>query len=107
MPDKGEGVGYLHMNLLTPQPFRFDHLGDSSKKHTPRGANSDHQSLPHWPPRGQDYNQSRRDERLPPTQLPLPSLDLRFKSDREFGVDNLIGVVTVREVGRLPAFLIG
>ena len=39
--------GHPFVNLLTPQPFRFDHLGDSPQKDTPGDANSDHQLLPH------------------------------------------------------------
>ena len=37
------------MNLLTPQPFRFDWQGDSPHKDTPRDVNSDHKLSPHQP----------------------------------------------------------
>ena len=74
--------GHPHVNLLTPQPFRFDCLGDSSWKDTPRDANSDHQLLPHQPPGAWDHNQCRWDQRLPPPQLPSPSPDHGFASDR-------------------------
>ena len=79
---KMRGPGHQYVNLLTPQPFRFDHLGDSSQNDTPRDANSDHQLSPCQPPRGWDHNQHRRDQRLPPPQLPLPSPDCGFESDR-------------------------
>ena len=79
---KARGPGHLHMNPLTPQLFRFDHVGDYPQKDTPGDANSDHQLSPHWPPRGQDHNQCRRDQRLPQPQLPLPSLDCGFESGR-------------------------
>ena len=76
------GPGHLHVNLLNPQLFRLDHLGDSPQKDTPRDANSDHQLLPHQPLRGQDCNQCRRDQRLPQPQLPSPFPDHGFKSER-------------------------
>ena len=38
--------------------------------------------MPHWPPRGWDHNRHRKDQRQPPPQLPLPSPDCRFESDR-------------------------
>ena len=53
---KARGPRHPHVNPLTPQPFRFDHLGDSPQKDTPRDANSDHQLLPHWPLRGWNCN---------------------------------------------------
>ena len=79
---KVRGPGHPCVNPSTPQPFLFDHLGDSPQKDTPRDANSDNQLSPHWPLRGQNHNQHRRDQGLSPPQLPLPSLDHRFKSDR-------------------------
>ena len=65
--------GHPCVNPLTPQPFRFDHLGDSAQKDTPRDANSDHQLSPHQPPRGQNCNGHRRDQGQPTPQPPLPS----------------------------------
>ena len=38
--------------------------------------------LPCWPPRGQNCNHCRRDQGLLPPQLPSPSLDHGFESDR-------------------------
>ena len=49
---KARGPGHLHVNLLTPEPFRFDHLGDSPQKDTRGDANSDHQPSLHWHSRG-------------------------------------------------------
>ena len=86
------------LNPVTPKPFRFDHLRDSPQKDTPGDANSDHQLLPCQPLRGWNHNQCTRDQGLPPPQLPSPSPDHRFKSDKEFSVDSLIDVVTVRQV---------
>ena len=79
---KLRGPGHPHVNLSAPQPSRFNHPGDSPQKYTPGDANSDHQLLPHWPPRGQNCNWHRRDQGLPPPQLPSPSMDHQFKSDR-------------------------
>ena len=79
---KVRGPGHPHVNPLTPQPFRFDWHGDSPQKDTPRDANSGHQTLPHQPLGGQNHNQHRRDQELPPPQPPLPSSDCRFESDR-------------------------
>ena len=70
------------MNLLTPQSFRFNCPRDSPWKDSPRDVNSNHQPSPHWPPRGQDCNRCRRDQRQPLPQLLLLSLDHRFESDR-------------------------
>ena len=79
---KARGPGHLHMNLLTPQPFRFDCPRGSSQKDSPGDANSNHQPMPHQPLRGQGCNRCRRDQRQPPLQLPLPSPDHRSESDR-------------------------
>ena len=79
---KARGLGHPHVNLLTQQPFRFDHPRDSPRKDTPRDVSSDHQPLPHQPSRGQDCNRCWRDHRQPPPQLPSPSLDHMFESDR-------------------------
>ena len=79
---KARGPGHQHINLSALQPFRFDHPGNSPPKGHPRDANWDHWSLPHQPPRGWDCNWCRRDQMLPPPQLPLPSLDHGFESDR-------------------------
>ena len=79
---KARSPGCPRVNPLTPQPFKFDLLGDSSQKDTPGDANSDHQLLHHWPQRGQNHNQCRRDQGLPPPQLPSPSPDCRFESYR-------------------------
>ena len=81
---KARGPGHPCVNLLTPQLFRFDHPEDSPWKDTPRGANSDHQLSPCWLLRGWDHNWCRRDQRLPPPQLPLPSPDCGFESDMRF-----------------------
>ena len=53
---KARDLGHPCVNLLTPQPFRFDQQGDSPQKDTPRDANSDHQLSPHWPLRGLNCN---------------------------------------------------
>ena len=53
---KVRGPGHPHLNPLTPQPFRFDHPGDSPQKDIPRGAYSDHQLSPHWPLRSKNCN---------------------------------------------------
>ena len=66
---KARGPGHPHVNPWTPQPFRFDCLGDSPQKDTPRDANLDHQLSPHQPLRGQNCNQCRRDQGQP---LPQP-----------------------------------
>ena len=63
---KAKGPEHPCVNLSTPQLFRFDHLGDSPQKDTPRDANSDHQLLPHQPPRSWNCNQHKRDQQLPP-----------------------------------------
>ena len=79
---KVRGLGHPHVNLLTQQPFRFDHTRDSPRKSTPRDASSDCQPLPCQPLRGWDCNRHWRDQRQPPPQLPSPSLDHGFESDR-------------------------
>ena len=62
------GLGHPHMNLLIPQPFRFDQQGDSPQKDTPRDVNSDHQLSSHQPLRGKNHNRCRRDQGLLPPQ---------------------------------------
>ena len=79
---KVRGLGHPHVNLPTQQPFRFDCPRDFPSKDTPGDASCDHQSLPCWPSRGQDHNGHQRDHRESPPQLPSPSPDHRFKSDR-------------------------
>ena len=39
---KVRGPRHPCVNLSTPQPFRFNDLGDSPQKDTPRDTNSDH-----------------------------------------------------------------
>ena len=53
---KVRAPGHPCVNLSTPQLFRFNHLGDSLQKDTPRDANSDHQLSLHQPLRGQNCN---------------------------------------------------
>ena len=60
---KVRGLGHPCVNLLTQQPFRFDHPRDSARKDTPRDVSSDHQPLPHQPSRGWDCNRHQRDHR--------------------------------------------
>ena len=79
---KARGPGHSCVNLLTQQPFRFDHPRDSPRKDTPRDISPNHQPLPHWPSRGWDCNRCWRDHRQPLHQLPSPSLDCRFESHR-------------------------
>ena len=79
---KVRGPGHPHVNPLTPQPFRFNCPGVSPQKDIPRDANSDHQLVTCQPLRGQNHNQCRREQGLPPPQLPSPSPDHGFKSDR-------------------------
>ena len=79
---KARGQGHPCVNLLNPQLFRFYWQGDSPQKDTPRDINSDHQLLPHWPPRGWNHNQCRRDQGLAPLQPPLPCKDHGFESAR-------------------------
>ena len=79
---KARGLGHPHLNPLTPQPFRFVLSRGCPQKDSPQDANSDCQPLPHQPPRGQDCNRCRRDQRQPLPQLLLPSLDHGFESDR-------------------------
>ena len=59
-------LGHPCANLLTQQPFRFDHPRDSPRKDTPGDASSDHQPSPIWPPTGQDHNGIWRNHRQPP-----------------------------------------
>ena len=47
---KARGPGHPCVNPSTPEPFRFDHLGDSPQKDNPGDANSDHQPSPCQPP---------------------------------------------------------
>ena len=70
------------MNPSTLQLFRFDCPRASLQKDSPGDANSNHQPMPHQPPRGWDHNRCRRDQRQPPHQLPLPSPDPGFESNR-------------------------
>ena len=57
---KVRGPGHPCVNLLTPQPFKFDHPSNSPQKDAPGDANSNHQPSPHWPLRGWDCNRWRR-----------------------------------------------
>ena len=78
---KARGLGHLHMNPLTPQPFRYDCPRNSPQKDSPGDADSDHPPMPHCPLRGQDCNRCSKDQRQPPRLL-LPFPDHGFKSDR-------------------------
>ena len=79
---KARGQGHPHMNLSTPQPFRFDWWGDSPQKDTPRVANLDHKLSPCQPLRGQHCNRCRRDQWFLPPQSPSLSPDHGFESNR-------------------------
>ena len=79
---KVRGPGNPCVNLSAPQPFRFDHPRGFSQKDSPGDANSDHQPMPDWPPRSWDCNRCRRDQRQLPPQLPSPSPECRFESNR-------------------------
>ena len=46
---EARGPGWPCSRLLTPQPLRFHHLGDSPQKDHPGDASFDHQPLPHRP----------------------------------------------------------
>ena len=70
------------VNLPTQQPFRFDHPRDSPRKDTPGDVSPNHQPSPYRPSRGQDCNRHWRDHRQPLHQLPSPSPDCGFKSNR-------------------------
>ena len=79
---KARGPGHPCVNLPVQQPFRFDCLRGSPVKDASGYGGSYHQPSPHWPPRGQDHNRCRRDQRPLSPQFPSPSLDWGFKSDR-------------------------
>ena len=79
---KARGPGHPCVNLLTQQPFRFDHPRDSPRKDTPGDVSPNHHPLPHQPSRGQDCNRHWRNHRRPLHQLPSPSPDCRFESNR-------------------------
>ena len=79
---KARRPGHPWVNPSTQQTFRFDHTGGSSLKDTPGEVGSDHRPSPYWPSRGRDCNRCRRNQRPPPPQLPSPSCDHGFESDR-------------------------
>ena len=79
---KLRGLGHPCVNLPTQQPFRFDHPRDSPGKDTPGDVSSNHHPSPHQPSRGWDCNRHWRDHMQPPPQLPSPSPDCGFESDR-------------------------
>ena len=79
---KARGPGHPCANLLTQQTFRFDYQRDSPQRDTPGDPSSDHQPSTCQPLRGWDCNRCQRDQGQPPPQLPSPSLDHGFKSDR-------------------------
>ena len=79
---KARGPGHPHVNLLTQQPFRFDHPRDFPRKDNPRDLSPDNQPSPHQPLSGQDCNRHWRDHRQPLHWLPSPSPDHGFESDR-------------------------
>ena len=76
------GPGWLHLHLLTMQPFWLHHQGDCPWRDHPRDASLNHQPSPCRPQRGWDHDWHRRDQRLIPPQPPSPSLDCGFESDR-------------------------
>ena len=79
---KVRGPGHPCVNPPAPQPFRFDCLRGSPIKDASWDGGSDHQPLPHQPLSGQDHNRHWRDQRPPSPQLPSPSPDHGFESDR-------------------------
>ena len=56
---KARGPGHPFVNLLTPQPFRFDQWGDSPQRDIPRDANSDHKLSLCQPSRGHNCNRCK------------------------------------------------
>ena len=99
---RGKRARATMLKSVEHEPFIFHHPGDSHQKDHPRDARFDHQPSPHRLQRGQDHDQWRRDQMLIPHQPPSPSLDHSFESHK-FSVDCLISIITVRQVGRLPA----
>ena len=67
---KVRGPGHPDVNMLTQQPFRFDHLRGSPMKNASGDGGFKCQSLPHCPPRGRDHNRCWRDQRLPSPWFP-------------------------------------
>ena len=53
---KARGPGHPHVNLPTPQPFRFNRQEDSPQKDTPEMPIQTIISSPHWPLRGWNCN---------------------------------------------------
>ena len=72
------GLGHLHMNLSTPQPFRYDCPRNSPQKDSPRSCRFRPFTNATLAPERMGH---RKDQRQPP-RLPLPSPDHRFESDR-------------------------
>ena len=79
---KARGPRHLHMNLLTPQPFRFDQKRDSPLKDTPKDVDSAYQLSPHHPPRGWNCNHYWRDQGWPSSHPLSPSPNCALESDR-------------------------
>ena len=96
---KARGPGHPHVNLLTQQPFRFDHSRHSPRKDTSRDASSDCQTLPCQLSRGWDCNRHWRDHRQPPTWLPSPSPDCGFKNDSSLLMALLMSSMSDRSEG--------
>ena len=79
---KGKGAGALMCKSVNPTTLQVWLTKEFPHKGYPQDGGSNHQSLPCQPPRGWDCNRCWRDQRLPPPQLPSPSLDRGFESDR-------------------------
>ena len=74
--------GCPHVNLLAQQPFRFNALRTSPPKDASGDCGSNYPPSPHQPSRAWERNRRWRDQRPQSPELPSPSLDHGFESDR-------------------------
>ena len=79
---KARGPGCLQVNLPVQQPFWFNPSKSSPQKDASGDCGSDYPPSPHWPSRGWEHNRGQRDQRPQSLQLPSPSPDHGFKSNR-------------------------
>ena len=99
------GPGWPCSQPLTPQSFQVPPFWGFSHKEQSGNASFVHQPSPHRPQRGWDHDWHWGGSEADTTPATLTFTGSWIWKPYEFSVNSLIGIITVRQVRRLPALL--
>ena len=92
---KVRGLGHTCVNLLTQQPFRFDHMRGSPMKDASGDGGSKCPSLPHDPLKGRNCNRHQERPKASISSVPITFPTLGFWEWQEFIIDSFLYVIQV------------